>query len=75
MLGPRLSELSAAAARVGSVTDRTIDALCNAYVDDYCALDPLTATAIGISAAATRGLGIVPGPVLDLARVAGQFVR
>jgi len=35
----------------------------------------LTATAIGISAAATLVLGIVPGPVLDLARVAGQFIR
>jgi uncharacterized protein (DUF885 family) len=28
---------------------RTIDALCDAYVDDYCALDPLTATSIGVS--------------------------
>ena len=35
----------------------------------------LAATAIGISAAATLALGIVPGPVLDLARVAGQFIR
>ena len=28
---------------------RTIDALCNAYVDDFCALDPLTATSIGVA--------------------------
>ena len=28
---------------------RTIDALCNAYVDDYSALDPLTATSIGVA--------------------------
>jgi NADH-quinone oxidoreductase subunit N len=35
----------------------------------------LAATAIGISAAATLILGIVPGPVLDLARIAGQFIR
>jgi NADH-quinone oxidoreductase subunit N len=35
----------------------------------------LAATAIGISAAATLVLGVVPGPVLDLARVAGQFIR
>ena len=34
-----------------------------------------SATAIGISAAATLVLGIVPGPVLDLARVAGEFIR
>ena len=27
---------------------RTVDALCEAYVADYCALDPLTATAIGV---------------------------
>ena len=32
-----------------STTARTIDALCDAYVDDYCALDPLTATSIGVS--------------------------
>jgi uncharacterized protein (DUF885 family) len=31
------------------VTERTIDALCDAYVDDYCALDPLTATSIGVA--------------------------
>jgi NADH-quinone oxidoreductase subunit N len=35
----------------------------------------LSATAIAISAAATLALGVVPGPVLDLARVAGQFIR
>jgi NADH-quinone oxidoreductase subunit N len=35
----------------------------------------LSATAIGISAAATLALGIVPGPVLDLARTAGEFIR
>lgn len=28
---------------------RTIDALCDSYVEDYCALDPLTATAIGVA--------------------------
>ncbi|RYB91446.1 DUF885 domain-containing protein [Nocardioides glacieisoli] len=28
---------------------RTIDSLCDAYVDDYCALDPLTATSIGVA--------------------------
>ena len=32
-----------------STPTRTIDALCDAYVDDYCALDPLTATSIGVS--------------------------
>ena len=26
-----------------------IDALCDAYVEDYCALDPLTATSIGVA--------------------------
>jgi uncharacterized protein (DUF885 family) len=31
-----------------ATTTRTIDALCDAYVDDYCALDPLTATSIGV---------------------------
>jgi NADH-quinone oxidoreductase subunit N len=35
----------------------------------------LTATAIGVSAAATLILGLVPGPVLDLAQTAGQFIR
>jgi NADH-quinone oxidoreductase subunit N len=35
----------------------------------------LAATAIAVSAAATIALGIVPGPVLDLARTAGQFIR
>jgi NADH-quinone oxidoreductase subunit N len=35
----------------------------------------LTATAIGVSAAATIALGLVPGPVLDLAQNAGQFIR
>jgi uncharacterized protein (DUF885 family) len=28
---------------------RTIDALCDAYVEDFCALDPLTATSIGVA--------------------------
>ena len=28
---------------------RRIDALCDAYVDDFCALDPLTATSIGVA--------------------------
>lgn len=31
------------------MTERTIDALCDAYVDDFCALDPLTATSIGVA--------------------------
>ncbi len=31
------------------MTARTIDDLCNAYVDDFCALDPLTATSIGVA--------------------------
>jgi hypothetical protein len=31
------------------VTDRTIDALCDAYVEDCCALDPLAATSIGVA--------------------------
>ena len=35
----------------------------------------LTASAIGVSAAATIALGILPGPVLDLAQSAGQFIR
>jgi NADH-quinone oxidoreductase subunit N len=35
----------------------------------------LTATAIGVAAAATIALGLVPGPVLDLAHNAGQFIR
>jgi NADH-quinone oxidoreductase subunit N len=35
----------------------------------------LTATTVGITAAATVALGIVPGPVLDLARTAGEFIR
>ena len=30
------------------MTERTVDALCNAYVDGFCALDPLTATTIGV---------------------------
>ena len=29
--------------------ERRVDALCNAYVEDYCSLDPLTATAIGVA--------------------------
>lgn len=35
----------------------------------------LTATAIGIGALATVVLGIVPGPLLDLAAHAGEFIR
>jgi NADH-quinone oxidoreductase subunit N len=35
----------------------------------------LTAIAIGVGAAATLALGVVPGPVLDLAGVAGEFIR
>ena len=35
----------------------------------------LTASAIGVAAAATVALGVLPGPVLDLAQTAGQFIR
>jgi NADH-quinone oxidoreductase subunit N len=35
----------------------------------------LTATTIGVGAAATLVLGVIPGPVLDLAANAGQFIR
>jgi NADH-quinone oxidoreductase subunit N len=35
----------------------------------------LSATAIGVSAAATILLGVLPGPLLDLAQSAGQFIR
>lgn len=35
----------------------------------------LTATAIGIGALATVVLGVVPGPLLDLAAHAGEFIR
>jgi NADH-quinone oxidoreductase subunit N len=35
----------------------------------------LSASAIAVAAAATLALGVVPGPVLDLARVAGEFIR
>ena len=35
----------------------------------------LTALAIGVAAAATVALGVLPGPVLDLAQSAGQFIR
>jgi len=30
------------------MTERTIDALCDRFVDDYCRLDPLAATRIGV---------------------------
>ena len=35
----------------------------------------LTSTAIAIGVAATLMLGVVPDPVLELARQAGEFVR
>lgn len=35
----------------------------------------LTATAIALGAAATLVLGVVPGPLLDLAALAGEFIR
>jgi NADH-quinone oxidoreductase subunit N len=35
----------------------------------------LTSAAIGVAAFATVALGVVPGPVLDLARTAGVFIR
>jgi NADH-quinone oxidoreductase subunit N len=35
----------------------------------------LTATAIAIGAAATLVIGVLPGPVLDLAAQAGEFIR
>lgn len=31
------------------LNERRIDALCDAYVEDFCALDPLTATSIGVA--------------------------
>ena len=35
----------------------------------------LTATAVALGAAATLLLGIVPGPLLDLVKLAGEFIR
>ncbi len=35
----------------------------------------LTATAIAVGVAATLVLGVLPGPLLDLAGVAGGFIR
>jgi NADH-quinone oxidoreductase subunit N len=35
----------------------------------------LSASAIGVAAAATIALGVLPGPVLNLAQSAGQFIR
>ena len=35
----------------------------------------LTATVIAVSAAVTVALGVLPGPVLDLAAAAGEFIR
>ncbi len=35
----------------------------------------LTATAIALAAAVTLVLGVVPGPLLDLAALAGEFIR
>jgi NADH-quinone oxidoreductase subunit N len=35
----------------------------------------LTSTTIGVAALATVALGVVPGPVLDLAAHAGEFIR
>ena len=35
----------------------------------------LTATVIAVGAAATLALGVIPGPVLDLAARAGEFIR
>ena len=35
----------------------------------------LTATTIAVGAAVTLVLGVLPGPVLDLAAVAGEFIR
>ena len=35
----------------------------------------LTATTIALGAAATLMLGILPGPLLDLAGLAGEFIR
>jgi NADH-quinone oxidoreductase subunit N len=35
----------------------------------------LTATVVAVSAAATLALGVIPGPVLDLAARAGEFIR
>jgi uncharacterized protein (DUF885 family) len=33
----------------GAVTERTIDALCDQFVEDYASLDPIAATAIGVA--------------------------
>ena len=35
----------------------------------------LTATTIAVGAAVTLVLGVVPGPVLELAATAGEFIR
>jgi NADH-quinone oxidoreductase subunit N len=35
----------------------------------------LTAATIGVGVIVTLGLGVVPGPVLDLAGMAGEFIR
>jgi len=35
----------------------------------------LTATTIAVAAATTLVLGVIPGPLLDLAAVAGEFIR
>ena len=35
----------------------------------------LTATAIALGAAVTLMLGVVPGPLMDLAAQAGEFIR
>jgi NADH-quinone oxidoreductase subunit N len=35
----------------------------------------LTATTIAVAVAATLVLGVIPGPLLDLAGVAGEFIR
>jgi NADH-quinone oxidoreductase subunit N len=35
----------------------------------------LTALTIGAGVVVTLGLGVLPGPVLDLAGMAGEFIR
>jgi hypothetical protein len=40
------------------VTERTIDARCDAYVEDFCALDPLTPTSIGVAGHERHGVDV-----------------
>ncbi len=44
-----------------SDTTRTIDALCNSFVDDFCALDPISATYFGVAGHDDRLPDYTPG--------------